>query len=404
VTLSPFWLQRTTVSVRQFRLCVTFGPCDEAAVATGGYFTYAPAPKMATSTILSAGDERPVTGVTWEGARTYCDWVGGRLPTEAEWEYAARGGPLELRYPWGEDTPTCRHAIFGGGSERICGVTGPASSGSRLTDGHRTHSFILQQAGNVWEWTQDWYAPDYYTRSPAKDPRGPETGEGRVQRGGSWSDDDPNALRGAFRAQMNPALKMPDVGFRCAADTVQSRPTTVLEDFLDASLDGWRPSGPEAGSQWSVTKGLATVAAGDSGVTARFEPGPLSAPTLLSVRVFPEVGPGGSVSVLYGVQDAENHYRAELFPQAGVARLIRVLAGAEGVIAEQTGLKVPNNWLVLNVTWKGGRHQFNFGGVAMAPRREYAVAGEESTWSGGGYGLRVTGSGTATFDIVFTTP
>ncbi|MDP6945264.1 MAG: SUMF1/EgtB/PvdO family nonheme iron enzyme, partial [Myxococcota bacterium] len=162
VILSPFWLQRTTVSLRQYRLCVELGPCSEAEIGQGGDFNYAPTRGMASLVLLNSNNEEPITGVTWQGAKSYCEWIGGRLPTEAEWEYAARGGALQLRYPWGEAEPTCRHAVFGGGPEGRCGVKGPGATSSRLASGHRTHSYILQQAGNVWEWTADWYAPDYY--------------------------------------------------------------------------------------------------------------------------------------------------------------------------------------------------------------------------------------------------
>lgn len=405
VTLSSFWMHRTAVSVRQFQLCVRFGPCERDHVATGGDFTY---PRTASATrllLLNRGNENPVTGVTWEGARSFCEWLGARLPTEAEWEFAARGGALQLRYPWGEARPTCRHATYGGGPQRACGREGPQPVPSRAPAGHATHSFILNQAGNTWEWTADWYDAGFYALSPVQDPTGPTRGQGRVVRGGSWSDDDPTVLRAAYRAQMDPTLKMPDIGFRCAADEMSRRPTTLLDAFDGPAGDGWTPLGPSEQGEWTTAGGMLRGEPGEGGVASLWRRDPITSSVALSVRVFSAVGPTGSVSVLYGVQAGGGHYRAELYPRAGVARIVRVIGGTEGQVAEKTGLRVPDgSWLTLTITWKDGHHRFNFGAVDMAARAGNEVAGDEGTWASGGFGVRVCGPGSAHFAEVFTTP
>ncbi|MCB9787109.1 MAG: formylglycine-generating enzyme family protein [Deltaproteobacteria bacterium] len=207
VRLSPFWMHRHEVSVGQFRWCVLAGACDADDIEqSGGYFNY------------GREDRRwhPANGVSWFGARDYCAWIGGRLPTEAEWEYAARGGKMERRYPWDPDVePTCRHAVFGGGTQSRCGIESSSEVTYYPGMGENRVSWVEHMAGNVWEWTADWYAEDAYAHSAEVDPRGPPTGTGRVQRGGGWSEADPIALRTTFRAQMDPHMKLADVGFRC---------------------------------------------------------------------------------------------------------------------------------------------------------------------------------------------
>ena len=403
VTLSPFWIQRFAVGVRQYRWCTMFGPCTEEAVGSGGYFTYTPSHILDTIfrlylTTMTSTDERPVTGVTWEGARTYCEWIGGRLPTEAEWEYAARGGALQRRYPWGDTEPTCGHAVYDGGTGGRCDVQGPTSAGLHPAYGQDRITQLLHQAGNVWEWTADWYAADYYARSPKVDPKGPESGTGRVQRGGGWSDNDPGVLRGAFRAQMDPTLQMPDIGFRCAADSVDAHPYTMLDDFLGDALSGWSGLGTSAPADWQVDHGLArSPEAAQTGPHALWREDD-HGDTILSARFFAELTGGGSIAILYGIQDANNHYRAEYFPAARAARIIRVLDGTEGVVAEAAGLGPAHaRWHTLTVHWQAGHHAFDLG-------NQHLVTGDDATWTRGAVGLRVLGPGTAVFDSLFTTP
>jgi hypothetical protein len=147
------------------------------------------------------------------------------------------------------------------------------------------------------------------------------------------------------------------------------------------------------------------AAPGDGDATTRWRQADLAAPEVLSVWAYPQLEQTGSLALLYGVQDARNHYRAELYPRAGVARILRILDGTEGVISEATNLQIPTGqWLILNVTWERGVHTFNFGSAEMAPKHENQAQGREDTWARGGYGLRVTGPGTVTFDRLFTTP
>ena len=193
VTLDGFWIDETEVTSAQYNPCVHSGACE---------------PSSYTDDSTYNGDDYPVVGVSWNDAGSYCQWVDGRLPSEAEWEYAARG-PEGSTYPWGEEEPSCELAQFG----ECGGRTVPVGS---YPDGA---SWIgaMDMAGNVWEWVNDWYDSDYYDVSPAENPPGPASGSSKVLRGGAWSSL-ADYLGGARRSGVDPFVRDTNVGFRCARD------------------------------------------------------------------------------------------------------------------------------------------------------------------------------------------
>ena len=165
---------------------------------------------------LSRHGDRPVVGVSWHDAEAYCRWKGRRLPTEAEWEKSARG--IDGRsYPWGNQAPTNQHANFALGARFSYDlVLTPVQSHPQGRSPYGLH----HMAGNVYEWVQDWYAIDYYDGSPDRNPTGPEQGQFKVVRGGSWSDL-PKYLLTYGRFKLSPDTRNSYTGFRCARTVVQ---------------------------------------------------------------------------------------------------------------------------------------------------------------------------------------
>ena len=152
----------------------------------------------------------PVTQVSWHDADAICRWRGKRLPSEAEWEKAARG-PSGNLYPWGARSPKNR-ATYGRKWRGVFTMTevGTYSQGTSIYGVH-------DMAGNVWEWVDDWYDLKYYNWRRKKNPRGPTEGDFKVVRGGSWVNY-PDTLRSSYRRWSQPEVRFNDTGFRCAKD------------------------------------------------------------------------------------------------------------------------------------------------------------------------------------------
>jgi formylglycine-generating enzyme required for sulfatase activity len=207
VTLDGFWIDRTEVTNAQFVAYLNeFGNRREgggSAVRFGqGYIRIQEEDGAYRVSEGAAG--HPVVMVSWYGAQAYCEWVGARLPTEAEWEYAARG-PAGHTYPWGDDPPTLELTRFSSGSTVAVGGYPDGASWCGAQD----------MAGNVWEWTADWFGP--YPAGPQENPRGPASGTMRVLRGGGWHAAW-QQVRSTFRLHDTaPSSVNGCIGFRCAA-------------------------------------------------------------------------------------------------------------------------------------------------------------------------------------------
>jgi formylglycine-generating enzyme required for sulfatase activity len=209
VTLDDFWIDQTEVTNAQFAAFL-----NDRGNQTEGGVTWLNLEDR-NCQVEQAGEYRPrsgyadhpVTGVSWYGADAYCKWAGARLPTEAEWEYAARG-PQSLVYPWGDSFPACESAQF-----LVCsGQTVPVGS---LSNG-ASWCGAQDMAGNVWEWVADWYGD--YSAEAQTNPTGPPTGDSKVLRGGSFSDLW-HDIRTAYRFGNKPSYRLANVGFRCASST-----------------------------------------------------------------------------------------------------------------------------------------------------------------------------------------
>lgn len=167
-----------------------------------------------TPSSCSPGDSRPVVGVSWEDAAAYCKWLSGKLgvqfklPTEAQWEKAARGTDGR-KYPWGNTEPDKTLANFGYEVDK----TTPVGSYPKGASPYG----LLDMAGNVREWCRDWYRKRYYKSAPDKNPTGPKSGSSRVYRSGSWGDG-ASDLRCAYRYSSEPSYRSDALGFRLCQD------------------------------------------------------------------------------------------------------------------------------------------------------------------------------------------
>ena len=211
VMLDDYYIDQYEVTNACYAACVDEGVCNPPILtddlSRGEYYgssTYA---------------DYPVLFINWHGAQTYCQWRGARLPTEAEWEKAARGGLEGKFYPWGD--------TFDGERVNFCDRNCEFSHANQdYDDGHKNTAPVgsyapngyglYDMAGNVWEWVADWYDEDYYANSPDSNPGGPASGQYRVLRGGSWYNHFGFYYRAALRYKYDPSSQYSIVGFRCA--------------------------------------------------------------------------------------------------------------------------------------------------------------------------------------------
>jgi formylglycine-generating enzyme required for sulfatase activity len=216
VVLDAYWIDQTEVTNRQYALCVTEGACSRPANLNSPMrSSYYGDPQF---------DNYPVIHMEWGMAKAYCEWAGRRLPTEAEWEKAARGTDMRI-YPWGNTPPKDSLLNYNSTNHDTTEV-------GKYPEGQSPYG-AYDMAGNVWEWVHDWHDPAYYLGSPLSNPMGPDSGnppnETRVLRGGSWY-----YLDGSLRSDVRSfALEkyentsiygrtpygLGTVGFRCAVST-----------------------------------------------------------------------------------------------------------------------------------------------------------------------------------------
>jgi len=203
VYLDAFWIDRTEVTNIQYLRCVEAGICSPPSDIDSSHRNVYWGD--------AAYDDYPVISVSWRQAADYCQWAGGRLPTEAEWEKAARGTDGRT-YPWGEDL-SCSLANYGD-----CTV-GDTVAVASFPAGLSPYG-AFDMAGNVQEWVADWYDEMYYEASPGKNPQGPSDGADRVVRGGDYSVDG-ILLRVVYRGGQNPSNGDRETGLRCAGNPSQ---------------------------------------------------------------------------------------------------------------------------------------------------------------------------------------
>ena len=205
VYLDAFYIDMYEVTNASYRLCAEAGACSPPAnFGSSTRESYYDSP---------AFDDFPVIYVSWEMARTYCVWRGGSLPSEAQWEKAARGTDGRT-YPWGEGIDCQRANYYRKQGTDFIACVGDTSRVGSYESGQSPYG-TYDMTGNVWEWVAVWYGSSYYSESPSSNPPGPESGNARVVRGGAWHFSD-FSVRASRRYWFDPSNALENVGFRCA--------------------------------------------------------------------------------------------------------------------------------------------------------------------------------------------
>lgn len=233
VTLSPYYFDTYEITNEAYARCVDDGGCtppESDENYAGDVYYGAPA-------FL----QHPVINVTWDQANAYCQWRGARLPTEAEWEMAARVNPetgVETVYPWGSQWDPTRlnycdaSCVLAANADPAYNDTWPQTARVGSFGNGASGVGAMDLAGNVSEWVADWFAADYYLISPEQDPQGPETGQDRVIRGGAWGISNPDLFLSTARTHFDPTTSGPGTGFRCAvsASEIEGLPTDESQE------------------------------------------------------------------------------------------------------------------------------------------------------------------------------
>jgi formylglycine-generating enzyme required for sulfatase activity len=200
VTLDAYFIDRYPVTNGRYQACVEAGICT-LPLQTDSY-------SRADYYFNSLYVDFPVIHVTWFQAVAFCESTGRRLPTEAEWEKAARGSADTRKYPWGNSVPTCEVVNFSG---ECVGDTSRIGTNPAGVSPYN----VMDMSGNVLQWVNDWYRGDYYSVSPPNNPAGPDDSWGRGLRGGAWTHDE-FGIRAAYRTLAGPDSAGHERGFRCA--------------------------------------------------------------------------------------------------------------------------------------------------------------------------------------------
>ena len=236
VQVSEFWLDRHSVTNQQFATFVAATGYLTTAEQVGQGHVFDREQKRwvvvkgaqwrrpaGPASSIAGRDDQPVVQVSWYDAVAYARWADRRLPTEAEWEYAARGGLFDAEFPWGrEETPDGEYrANYWQGHFPIEGEPLDGFAETSPVSAFPMNRFgMFDMAGNVWQWCGDCYRKDFYRLGRVTNPQGPETGEQRVRRGGSWlTPAESGAIGVAARGHATPSLTTNDLGFRCARST-----------------------------------------------------------------------------------------------------------------------------------------------------------------------------------------
>lgn len=240
VILDDFYIDLYEITNSQYALCEDPGICEPTTDTTAYESSYSRRiyygnPKFA---------DYPVIYASWDEAQKFCEWRGGRLPTEAEWEKAARGGLKGETYPWGDESPVCETGAKTGAKfddDGGCNDTDTEQVGSYSPNGYG----LYDMAGNLWEWVSDFYDENYFANSPANNPTGPKNGIFSVLRGGSW-DNGSSRLRVSDRRFNDPNSGALNIGFRCVRTDTTFLPIPIeIPGSMQASLPseifhGWK--------------------------------------------------------------------------------------------------------------------------------------------------------------------